>query len=125
MWNRSPNERNAARAPERGSNATVIAEQGTKACDTFAPLGPCIARGIDPAASRLRTHVNGKVVQESSTGELVYDAPALVRFLSAHMTLLPGDVIYTGTPGTTSALVSGDIVEVEIDTIGVLRNRVA
>ena len=96
-----------------------------KACDTFAPLGPWIACGIDPAALRLTTRVNGRVTQDSPTNLLVHDAAAIVSFLSAHMTLLPGDIIYTGTPGTTSALASGDVVEVDIDGIGVLRNRVA
>jgi 2-keto-4-pentenoate hydratase/2-oxohepta-3-ene-1,7-dioic acid hydratase in catechol pathway len=96
-----------------------------KACDTFAPLGPWIVTGVDPARLLLQTRVNGEVKQKSSTGELIYQPAELVSFMSKHMTLLPGDVIFTGTPGTTSPIKAGDVVEVEIDGIGVLRNRVA
>jgi len=95
-----------------------------KASDTFAPLGPWIATGLDPRELRLVTRLDGEVKQESPTRDLIFDVPALVSFASRHMTLLPGDVIYTGTPGTTSRMKPGDVVEVEISGIGVLRNRV-
>jgi 2-keto-4-pentenoate hydratase/2-oxohepta-3-ene-1,7-dioic acid hydratase in catechol pathway len=95
-----------------------------KGCDTFAPLGPAIAAGVDWIQGRIETRVNGSVVQAGHFRELLFDPPAIVSYISQHVTLLPGDVIYSGTPGTTSALRPGDLVEVEIPDIGVLRNRV-
>jgi 2-keto-4-pentenoate hydratase/2-oxohepta-3-ene-1,7-dioic acid hydratase in catechol pathway len=95
-----------------------------KACDTFAPLGPWIVRGVDPGDLLLTTRLNGKEVQKARTSELIFGPVEVVSFISQHMTLSPGDIIYTGTPGTTSAMKAGDVVEVEIERIGVLRNRV-
>jgi 2-keto-4-pentenoate hydratase/2-oxohepta-3-ene-1,7-dioic acid hydratase (catechol pathway) len=95
-----------------------------KGADTFAPLGPAIVRGIDYGNLLLQTRVNGKVVQKQSTSDLIFDCPTIVSFLSRYITLVPGDVIYTGTPGATTALKPGDVVEVEIEHIGVLRNPV-
>ncbi len=95
-----------------------------KGADTFAPMGPVIASGLDYGRLRLRTRLNGKVVQEQSTADLLFDGPAIVRFASRYVTLEPGDVIFTGTPGTTQAVKPGDVVEVEIEGIGVLRNPV-
>jgi 2-keto-4-pentenoate hydratase/2-oxohepta-3-ene-1,7-dioic acid hydratase in catechol pathway len=95
-----------------------------KGCDTFGPCGPSIVAGLDPAGLMLRTRVNGRVVQEQSTADLIFSVPEIIAWASRHVTLEPGDLIYTGTPGTTSALAPGDVVEVEIDGIGVLRNRV-
>jgi 2-keto-4-pentenoate hydratase/2-oxohepta-3-ene-1,7-dioic acid hydratase in catechol pathway len=96
-----------------------------KGSDTFAPLGPAIAVGLDYKKSRLQTRLNGEVKQSQLLSDLLFDAVAVVSFASHYVTLLPGDVIYTGTPGATSAMKPGDIVEVEIDGIGVLRNKVA
>ena len=96
-----------------------------KASDTFAPLGPAIAAGLDYPKSRLTTRLNGEVKQTQLISDLIFDPPAIVAFVSQFITLLPGDVIYTGTPGATSAMKPGDIVEVEIEGIGVLRNKVA
>jgi 2-keto-4-pentenoate hydratase/2-oxohepta-3-ene-1,7-dioic acid hydratase in catechol pathway len=95
-----------------------------KAADTFGPLGPWIVTGIDHRDLLLETRVNGKTVQSQRTKDLMYDIPHIVSHISQYITLLPGDVIYTGTPGTTSAITPGDVVEVEIEKIGVLRNRV-
>jgi len=95
-----------------------------KGSDTFAALGPRIATGIDPSKLQLVTRLNGKEVQKASTADLIFDVAAIISFLSEHLTLLPGDLIYTGTPGQTSAMKPGDVVEVEIEKIGVLRNRV-
>ena len=95
-----------------------------KACDTFGPVGPCIVSGLDYRDLLLRTRLNGEVKQEARTSELIFDVPSIVSFVSRHMTLLPGDIVLTGTPGTTSAMKPGDGVEVEIEKIGVLRNRV-
>jgi 2-keto-4-pentenoate hydratase/2-oxohepta-3-ene-1,7-dioic acid hydratase in catechol pathway len=95
-----------------------------KGADTFGPLGPVIATGLEYGKSRLQTRLNGEVKQTQLLSDLLFDIPAIVSFASRHVTLHPGDVIYTGTPGATSAMKSGDTVEVEIDGIGVLRNRV-
>jgi 2-keto-4-pentenoate hydratase/2-oxohepta-3-ene-1,7-dioic acid hydratase in catechol pathway len=95
-----------------------------KGCDTFAPLGPVIATGIDYSNLLLQTRLNGEVVQKQTTGDLLFDCPAIVARISGWVTLLPGDAIYTGTPGATRKLSAGDVVEVEIESIGVLRNPV-
>jgi 2-keto-4-pentenoate hydratase/2-oxohepta-3-ene-1,7-dioic acid hydratase in catechol pathway len=95
-----------------------------KGSDTFAPLGPAISVGLDYKRSRLQTRVNGEVKQSQLLSDLLFDAAAIVSFTSQYVTLEPGDVIYTGTPGTTSAMKPGDIVEIEIDGVGVLKNRV-
>ena len=95
-----------------------------KGCDTFAPLGPAIVTGIDYANLRLQTRLNGEVVQSQTTADLIFDCPAIVSRISGWVTLVPGDIIYTGTPGSTRKLSSGDVVEVEIENIGTLRNPV-
>ena len=95
-----------------------------KGADTFAPMGPAIVCGLDYSKLRLRTRLNGEVVQEQSTGDLLFDGPAIVSFASRYVTLEPGDVIFTGTPGATRPVKPGDVVEVEIEGIGVLRNPV-
>jgi 2-keto-4-pentenoate hydratase/2-oxohepta-3-ene-1,7-dioic acid hydratase in catechol pathway len=96
-----------------------------KASDTFAPLGPAIARGLDYSDLLLTTRLNGQVEQRQRTSDLFFDVHEVVSFISRFVTLYPGDVIYTGTPGETSPMKSGDTVEVEIEGIGVLKNRVA
>ena len=95
-----------------------------KGSDTFGPCGPYIAQGVDYGNLQLRTRVNGKVVQQQSTSDLLFDCPTIVSFISRSVTLAPGDLIYTGTPGSTSKLSPGDTVEVDIEGIGVLRNPV-
>jgi len=95
-----------------------------KGADTFGPLGPWIVTGIDYQDVLLETRVNGKTLQSQRTKDLIFDIPYLVSYISKYVTLMPGDVIYTGTPGTTSAMKPGDVVEVEIEGIGVLRNKV-
>jgi 2-keto-4-pentenoate hydratase/2-oxohepta-3-ene-1,7-dioic acid hydratase in catechol pathway len=95
-----------------------------KGCDTFAPLGPWIATNLDPTNLELQTRVNGEVVQRTNTSLLIHDVARLVSFASQVMTLEPGDLVFTGTPGTTAPLEGGDVVEVDIGGIGVLRNHV-
>lgn len=95
-----------------------------KGADTFGPCGPAIVRGLDYGKLQLQTRVNGKVVQKQSTSDLLFDCHAIVSFISRYVTLTPGDLIYTGTPGSTSKLSPGDVVEVEIEGIGILRNPV-
>lgn len=96
-----------------------------KGFDTFCPLGPHVVTGLDPSNLELTCRVNGEVRQKSSTSDLVFAPAALVAFVSSVMTLLPGDVILTGTPAGISPLHDGDVVEVEISGIGVLRNPVS
>lgn len=95
-----------------------------KGFDGFAPLGPCIVSGLDPAALRLRTYLNGELKQDAETSSLIFAVPALIEYISAAFTLEPGDVITTGTPAGVHPVKPGDVIEVNIDQIGVLRNRV-
>jgi 2-keto-4-pentenoate hydratase/2-oxohepta-3-ene-1,7-dioic acid hydratase in catechol pathway len=96
-----------------------------KGCDTFGPLGPVIVTGLDYSNLALTTRVNGDVLQHQRTSDLIFDIPTIVSFISRYLTLTQGDVIYTGTPGNTQRMKSGDVVEVEIEGIGILRNPVA
>ncbi|ROZ66044.1 fumarylacetoacetate hydrolase family protein [Ramlibacter sp. WS9] len=95
-----------------------------KGYDTFAPIGPHIVTGLDPSKQRVITRVNGAMRQDGSTADLVFSVPFLIAYLSRFMTLLPGDVIMTGTPAGVGLLQPGDTVEVEIPGIGVLSNDV-
>ncbi len=96
-----------------------------KGSDTFGIYGPTIATGLDWANIELHTRVNGAEVQHGNSKELILDIPEIVRYVASVMTLVPGDVIYTGTPGSPQALKSGDVVEIEVTGAGVLRNVVA
>jgi 2-keto-4-pentenoate hydratase/2-oxohepta-3-ene-1,7-dioic acid hydratase in catechol pathway len=95
-----------------------------KSFDTFCPLGPCIATDIDAGNLAISARLNGRTVQSSNTNDLIFDVGALIRHLSAVMTLEPGDVILTGTPAGVGPMKAGDIIEIEIEGIGVLRNPV-
>jgi 2-keto-4-pentenoate hydratase/2-oxohepta-3-ene-1,7-dioic acid hydratase in catechol pathway len=95
-----------------------------KGCDTFAPLGPAIVSGIDYGNLLLETRLSGESVQKQYTSDLIFDCPAIVSWISGWVTLLPGDIIYTGTPGSTRKMSPGDTVEVEIEGIGVLSSPV-
>ena len=95
-----------------------------KGSDTFGPMGPALVRGADYNKLSLIGRHNGKVVQESSTDMLIFPIDAIVSYVSRYVTLEPGDVIFTGTPGTTQAMKPGDTYEVEIKGVGVLRNTV-
>lgn len=95
-----------------------------KGSDTFGPCGPFIVSGIDYDNLRLECRVNGQVRQQARTSELVHGVAAMVSHASKFVTLLPGDLIYTGTPGTTQDIKPGDLVEVELEGVGMLRNPV-
>ena len=95
-----------------------------KSSDTFSPIGPFIVTDLDPGNLDLVARVNGKVEQESNTSDLLYDVPTIIEFVTRVMTLGPGDVIMTGTPGQPGDLHPGDTVEIEIEGIGVLSNPV-
>ena len=95
-----------------------------KSSDTFSPMGPVIVTDLDPSKMQLVCRINGTVVQEQSTGDLVHDVGAIIEFISSAITLEPGDAVYTGTPGSPGDIHPGDVVEVELSGIGVLRNPI-
>jgi 2-keto-4-pentenoate hydratase/2-oxohepta-3-ene-1,7-dioic acid hydratase in catechol pathway len=95
-----------------------------KGFDTFAPVGPCVAVGLDPSALDIEGWLNGEKKQASNTRELIFAVPDIIAFISSVMTLLPGDVIATGTPSGVGPLKAGDCFTVKIDGIGELSNPV-
>lgn len=95
-----------------------------KSSDTFSPIGPFIVTGIDPLEAGIGARINGRQVQRCSPRDLLFDIPTLIEWISASVTLEPGDLIFTGTSGAPAELHAGDVVEVEIEGIGVLRNPV-
>ena len=107
------------RHADRGSMLRV------KGADTLAPMGPGLVRGWTPGAQVLRTRVNGEVVQESSLDGMVFSVAYVVADLARMMTLVPGDVIFSGTPANSRPVEPGDVVTVECEGLGVLENRIA
>jgi 2-keto-4-pentenoate hydratase/2-oxohepta-3-ene-1,7-dioic acid hydratase in catechol pathway len=95
-----------------------------KASDTFGPVGPAIAWGVDPDDVLVETRVNGEVRQHERTSDLIFDSAEIVSYVSRYVTLEAGDLIFTGTPQSTKALSPGDVVEVEVEHVGVLKNTV-
>lgn len=93
-----------------------------KAGDTFGPIGPCISTDVDPENASIRTCLNGTLVQEGNSKDLIFNVRYLISYISNFMTLLPGDVIATGTPPGNRPVNAGDNVKVEIEGIGVLEN---
>ena len=110
----------SARAWQRGD----VQWWRAKASDTFGPCGPYIASGIDYSDLDMELRVNGEVRQKTSTKNMIHNIAETVSFISAHATLKPGDLIFTGTPGKTKGMKPGDVVEVEIEGVGVLRNKI-
>jgi 2-keto-4-pentenoate hydratase/2-oxohepta-3-ene-1,7-dioic acid hydratase in catechol pathway len=96
-----------------------------KGSDTFGPLGPAVVQGLDYNDLQLTTRLNGEVRQSQRTSDLLFPVAKILSYVSGFVTLAPGDLIFTGTPGSTKPMKAGDVVEVEIEGIGVLRNRVA
>ena len=95
-----------------------------KGFDTFCPLGPCIATDLDPTNLDLSTRLNGETRQDANTSDLIFPVADLVAYISEAFTLLPGDVIMTGTPEGIGPMSPGDTVEIEVEGIGTLRNSV-
>jgi len=95
-----------------------------KGSDTFAPLGPAIVSGVDYGNLLLQTRMNGETIQKQYTSDLIFDIASVLSWISGWVTLLPGDLVYTGTPGNTRRMSPGDVIEVELDHVGVLRNPV-
>ncbi|WP_152053599.1 fumarylacetoacetate hydrolase family protein [Tautonia marina] len=95
-----------------------------KGADTFGPVGPFIATGLNPDDLLMTLRLNGEVMQQERTDHLIHDVATMVSYISQYVTLQPGDLIFTGTPGETSEIKPGDVVEVELEGVGVLRNPV-
>lgn len=95
-----------------------------KGSDTFGPLGPYIDTDLNPANASITVRINGEIAQEGNTSDLIFDVPYVISFITSVMTLEPGDVIYTGTPGIPGSTKHGDTVEVHIGGIGTLTNHV-
>ncbi|MBA2859057.1 2-keto-4-pentenoate hydratase/2-oxohepta-3-ene-1,7-dioic acid hydratase in catechol pathway [Methanococcus maripaludis] len=95
-----------------------------KSFDTFCPVGPKIVSGIDANNLKIQLRVNGKIKQDSNTNNMIFSVEELVEFVSSIMTLYPDDIISTGTPPGIGKLEKGDIVEIEIENIGILKNFV-
>jgi len=95
-----------------------------KGFDTFAAIGPCIETELDPSNVELETLLNGERKQHTNTNDLIYSIPELINFISNVMTLLPGDIIATGTPSGIGPMYPGDTVEIIIKSIGTLKNYV-
>lgn len=96
----------------------------TKGRDTFGPLGPWIETEVDPDNLKIEVYVNGELRQYGSTSDFIFGINKVISFASSVMTLLPGDVIATGTPPGTDKIKPGDVVEVKIEKIGTLKNSV-
>ncbi|HWS56108.1 MAG TPA: fumarylacetoacetate hydrolase family protein [Pyrinomonadaceae bacterium] len=95
-----------------------------KSFDTFCPVGPFVVTGLDPTDLSVRTRVNGDLRQSGRTSQMAFPVAHLLRYIAGVMTLEPGDVIATGTPAGVGPLRAGDVVEVEVEGVGVLRNAV-
>lgn len=95
-----------------------------KGQDGFCPIGPGLVRGVDIRESRVRTYLNGKVVQDGPVSEMTFDIPYILADLSRHITFLPGDVVLSGTPANSRPMQPGDVVEVEVTGVGRLSNTV-
>lgn len=97
----------------------------SKSFDTFCPLGPWILKSGEARGRRIETRLNGRVVQAASTDMMIFPVGRLISHISRFATLRPGDVVATGTPAGVGPMLPGDVVEVEIEGIGILKNRVA
>lgn len=95
-----------------------------KGFDTFCPLGPCITTDLDPGNLQVQARLNGEVKQNERTSDLIFSVAELISYISTAFTMLPGDVIMTGTPSGVGPFVPGDVVEIEVEGVGILKNPV-
>ena len=109
---------------ERANQKDDVQWTRSKGYDTFAPMGPWIETEVSPDNLKIETYLNGELRQSARTSELIFGVAEIVSFISGVMTLLPGDVIATGTPAGIGKMKPGDVVEVRIENIGTLRNFV-
>ena len=110
---------------ERAWQANDLQWFRAKASDTFGPLGPAIVTGLDYNDVLVQSRLNGEVMQSQRTRDFIHDVHAIVSHITQTVTLNPGDLIFTGTPGTTSAMQPGDVIEIEVEGVGILENHVA
>jgi 2-keto-4-pentenoate hydratase/2-oxohepta-3-ene-1,7-dioic acid hydratase in catechol pathway len=96
-----------------------------KSADGFCPIGPWLETDLDPSDLRVQTRINGALRQDGHTSDLIFPVPVILSYVSRFLTLGPGDVVLTGTPDGVGPLAPGDVVEVTVDAIGTLANRVA
>jgi 2-keto-4-pentenoate hydratase/2-oxohepta-3-ene-1,7-dioic acid hydratase in catechol pathway len=96
----------------------------SKSFDTFTPIGPCIETDLDSDRVHVESYLNGELCQRGHTRDLVFPVARLVSFIAQVMTLLPGDIIATGTPVGVGPMAVGDTIEVVVEGIGTLRNRI-
>ena len=109
---------------ERAWQANDLQWFRAKGSDKFGPLGPAVVTGLNYLDLRVQTRLNGKTMQDQSSVDHIHDINAILSYVSQYVTLYPGDIIYTGTPGATAAMVAGDEVEIEVEGVGVLTNRI-
>jgi len=109
---------------ERSWQANDLQWLRAKASDTFGPLGPAVVTGLNYLDLRVRTRLNGETMQDQSSIDQIHNVHAILSFVSRYVTLFPGDIIYTGTPGATAPMKPGDVVEIEVEGVGVLRNHI-
>jgi len=109
---------------ERSWQANDLQWFRAKGSDNFGPLGPAIVTGLNYLDLQVQTRLNGETMQSQSSKDQIHDVHVILSYVSQYVTLYPGDIIYTGTPGSTSAMQPGDVVEIEVEGVGVLRNRI-
>jgi len=109
---------------ERSWQANDLQWLRAKASDTFGPIGPAVVSGLNYLDLRVQTRLNGETMQDQSSIDHIHDVHAILSFVSQYVTLHPGDIIYTGTPGATAAMKPGDVVEIEVEGVGILKNKV-
>ncbi|WP_210200520.1 fumarylacetoacetate hydrolase family protein [Cohaesibacter celericrescens] len=109
---------------ERSWQGSDLQWMRSKAADGFGPVGPVIATGVDYNNLLLTTRLNGEIVQQENTKNMIHKPSKVLSYLSRYFTLLPGDLIFMGTPGRTQALDNGDVVSVEIDAVGLISNEI-
>lgn len=109
---------------ERNWQANDLQWFRAKGSDDFGPLGPAVVTGLNYLDLRVQTRLNGETMQDQSSIDHIHDAHVILSYISQYVTLHPGDLVFTGTPGATSAMQPGDTVEIEVEGVGVLRNHI-
>ncbi|MEM7342887.1 MAG: fumarylacetoacetate hydrolase family protein [Chloroflexota bacterium] len=110
---------------ERGWQRSDLQWVRGKGADSFSPVGPYLVTGLDYNDLLVETRLNGETRQSESTASLIHSVDDIVSYVSRYITLQPGDLIFTGTPGSTQAMEVGDVVEIEVEGVGVLQNTVS
>ncbi len=109
---------------ERAWQANDLQWFRAKGTDKFGPLGPAVVTGLNYLDLRVQTRLNGETMQNQSSIDHIHDVHEILSYVSQYVTLYPGDIIFTGTPGATGAMKPGDIVEIELEGVGILKNQI-